>query len=261
MFKNNVWFYNGALLISSDKRIKENIIDITTNIALEKLRKINCYSYRYKDKVSRGYTDTIGFIAQQVNYEFPISCKISNEFIPDVYQEIVPINWEKTETGQYKLYCDIKDSSNNILDVSGIKYKFIVTNNNVKDISNTNLNINETVFSIIGNSDNSFTFDDKYNNVFCYGKEVDDFHTLDKQKIFTLNVAATKDIDRIQQQQLIDISQNTISTQLNKTEIDLLKLKNEELKQENEELKTELNIVKLQNQTLQEVLKRSKNDY
>ena len=254
MFKNNVWFYNGALLISSDKRIKENIIDITTNIALEKLRKINCYSYRYKDKVSRGYTDTIGFIAQQVNYEFPISCKISNEFIPDVYQEIVPINWEKTETGQYKLYCDIKDSSNNILDVSGIKYKFIVTNNNVKDISNTNLNINETVFSIIGNSDNSFTFDDKYNNVFCYGKEVDDFHTLDKQKIFTLNVAATKDIDRIQQQQLIDISQNTISTQLNKTEIDLLKLKNEELKQENEELKTELNIVKLQNQTLQERL-------
>ena len=36
---------------------------------------------------------------------------------------------------------------------------------------------------VIGNSDNSFTFDTSYNNVFCYGKEVNDFHTLDKNKL------------------------------------------------------------------------------
>ena len=36
---------------------------------------------------------------------------------------------------------------------------------------------------VVGNSDNSFTFDQSWNHVFCYGKEVDDFHTLDKQKL------------------------------------------------------------------------------
>ena len=41
-----------------------------------------------------------------------------------------------------------------------------------------------TIIGIIGNADNTFTFDASYNNVFCYGKEVDDFHTLDKQKLF-----------------------------------------------------------------------------
>lgn len=52
---------------------------------------------------------------------------------------------------------------------------------------------------VVGNDDNTFTFDKKYNNVFCYGKEVNDFHTLDKQKLFTLNFSATQEIDKIQQ--------------------------------------------------------------
>ena len=52
---------------------------------------------------------------------------------------------------------------------------------------------------VVGNDDNTFTFDKEYNNVFCYGKEVNDFHTLDKQKLFTLNFSATQEIDKIQQ--------------------------------------------------------------
>ena len=54
---------------------------------------------------------------------------------------------------------------------------------------------------IIGNADNTFTFDATYNNVFCYGKEVDDFHTVDKQKLFAVNFSATQEIDKIQQEE------------------------------------------------------------
>jgi len=32
--------------------------------------------------------------------------------------------------------------------------------------------------------------------VFCYGKEVDDFNILDKQKLFALNFSATQELDR-----------------------------------------------------------------
>ena len=48
----------------------------------------------------------------------------------------------------------------------------------------------------MGNSDNTFTFDLKYNYVFCYGREVDDFHALDKQKLFALNFSATQELIR-----------------------------------------------------------------
>ena len=39
----------------------------------------------------------------------------------------------------------------------------------------------------------------KYNNVFCIGREVDDFHTVDKNKLFALNFSATQELDRQQQ--------------------------------------------------------------
>jgi hypothetical protein len=101
----------------------------------------------------------------------------------------------------------------------------------------------EEMKEIVGNEDNSFTFDASYNNIFCYGKEIDDFHILDKQKLFALNFSATQEIDRIQQQQLLDISGNTLGIQNNKNELELLKLENAELKQENQTLQQRLEAI------------------
>jgi hypothetical protein len=81
--------------------------------------------------------------------------------------------------------------------------------------------------------------------VFCYGKEVDDFHTLDKSKLFALNFSATQEIDRIQQQQLLDISGNAIAVKGNKNEIELLKLANEELTNRVSTLENEINSLKI----------------
>lgn len=38
--------------------------------------------------------------------------------------------------------------------------------------------------------------DHVYQAVFAYGMEVDDFHTLEKSKLFALNFAVTKELDR-----------------------------------------------------------------
>ena len=76
-----------------------------------------------------------------------------------------------------------------LTDVSGIKYKFMVGN----DLSN-----NEIVTEIVGNADNTFTFDASYQIVFCFGKEVDDFHIIDKNQIFALHHSAIQEIDRLQ---------------------------------------------------------------
>ena len=72
-------------------------------------------------------------------------------------------------------------------DVSGVKYRFYVSNGDDDD---------EQMKEIIGNENNSFTFDASYSNIFCYGKEVNDFHILDKQKLFALNFSATQELDR-----------------------------------------------------------------
>ena len=67
----------------------------------------------------------------------------------------------------------------------------------VSDLSN---NLTEEL-NIQANDDKSFYFKKKWNYVFCYGKEVNDFHILDKQKLFTLNFSATQEIDKIQQEE------------------------------------------------------------
>jgi hypothetical protein len=48
--------------------------------------------------------------------------------------------------------------------------------------------------------------------LFVYGSEVHDFLTLNKDYLFTLNFAATQEIDRIQQQHVSTIS--SMQTQL-----------------------------------------------
>ena len=35
--------------------------------------------------------------------------------------------------------------------------------------------------------------------MFCYGKSVDDFYTLDKNKLFALNFSATQELDKLYQ--------------------------------------------------------------
>ena len=53
-------------------------------------------------------------------------------------------------------------------------------------------------FNIVGNSNNTFTFDNAYTYVYVYGKEVTDFKVLDKNKIFALHHSAIQEIDRQQ---------------------------------------------------------------
>jgi hypothetical protein len=47
-----------------------------------------------------------------------------------------------------------------------------------------------------GNNTNKFKFDKQYNLVFFYGKEVNDFHTLDKSMIFALHYNSIRELSR-----------------------------------------------------------------
>ena len=158
--------------MGSDRRIKKNIIDVPDDLALEQVRNIPCRYYEYIDTIERGSEAVIGFIAQEVKEAFPHAVTIIPYWIPNEYRKLSNFTWEKKEVDSvYKLTTDIQE------DVSGVKYRFYVNNG----VSGND----EIMKEVIGDSDNTFTFDTSYNNVFCFGKEIDDFHCIDKGKIFT----------------------------------------------------------------------------
>ena len=112
--------------------------------------------------------------------------------------------------------------SSDLTDVSGVKYRFYVSN----DPSGND----EVEKEIIGNADNTFTFDQQYNNIFCYGKKVDDFHTVDKQKLFTVNFSATQEIDKIQQQEKTKLAAAETKLEAAEERITALETENASLK-------------------------------
>lgn len=236
----SVWaagYYVGTgLFNSSDIRIKEKILDVNDNKALKQIRDISCVYYEYKDKINRGSKPTIGFIAQQVNEHMPMAVSLQKDIIPNEMRIIENPQWktltDNSENATFKLTIpDLEDVSGNT------KYCFYMSN----DISGNDEVKKEA--KTLEDDPKSFIFDQKWSNVFLYGKEVDDFHILDKQKLFTLNFSATQEIDRIQQKQILDISLNKIDIET--TQLDLV-----EARTKISTLENEVTVLKNQNSNL-----------
>jgi hypothetical protein len=104
------------------------------------------------------------------------------DYIPNEYRVLDDFTWELAENGTHKLYCDLQNQ-----DCSGVMYFFKVANSLDEELIDVR---------VIGNDDNTFTFDKSYSFVFCYGKEVDDFHTLDKNQIFAVATSALQEVDK-----------------------------------------------------------------
>ena len=133
---------------------------------------------------------------------------------------------------KYKMTTDSLD------DVSGVKYKFYVTN----------IDSNEPQKEILvtGDEDNSFLFENKWDRVFCYGKEIDDFHALEKERLFALNFSATQEIDKIQQQDSARITElESKNTELESKNTEL-ESKNTDLQNENKLLKDRVEMLEMQ---------------
>jgi len=214
------WF--GA---NSDRRIKKNIEDIDDGDALKILREIPVRYYNYKDDVRKGTQKVAGFIAQEVKEIFPMAVATSpyDKAIPNILKKITNEVWEEiTDSSKNKWLLkkfDLIDSSGVILpaDISGGKsYKF-----EMQDVFDEEGE--DKVF--LSDSDGNFIFEKKWKHLFLYGICIDDFLTVDKNKIFAINFSASQEIDRIQQAE---------------------KIKVEELEKENSELKTEIEILKTQ---------------
>ena len=207
-------FYKG-----SDRRIKKNIRDIDDTTSLNMLRSMPCRYYEYKDE-SKGPNPTIGFIAQEVKEYLPMAVKTIEGFIKNEMRVILDPVWESITdvSGNTKYKLTISD----LEDVPGnTKYIFHINNPPSEDV-------HEKQIACMENEPKSFIFDEQWENIFLDGKYVDDFHILDKGKIWGMHFSASQEIDRIQQKEKIKLEEQVLKLSLSETKITSLETTLEE---------------------------------
>jgi hypothetical protein len=216
---------------TSDTRIKKNIIDIDDDEALAKLLLVQPKKYNYIDVVKKGTVQVFGFIAQQIREVIPEAITLQKDYIPSIYNNYT-INGKK-----------ITINNHGFTEGQNIR----VYDNNNKQIESPITVIDENTIELLTNEDIQPTEDDK---VFVYGPEVNDFHNVDKNYIYTINVCATQELAR--KTQLLEESNASLNNQVELLNNQVVSLQNdktmmlseiETLKMENKNLKNKINLI------------------
>jgi hypothetical protein len=184
----SIWV-TSYFVTSSDIRIKEDIQDINDDNALQSILSIQPKTYKYVDKLEKGDKKVYGFIAQQIKEVIPEAVKIEKAYIPNIYS--------------------VADYNSNVITLPYQPTKVIIkVNDKIKCYDKDNKEILVEVIDAI----DVLTFrikdlEEEYydTKIFVYGTFVDDFHTLNKDSIFTLNVCATQELHRRMEAQNIVI--------------------------------------------------------
>ena len=183
---SNSNFGKNGVFYSSDERIKTDITLISDDLALQKVNSLESKEYNYKGSIFKSEYKTIGFIAQDVLKVIPEAVSFHKNIIPDELRKIDNPQWNDN-------ILTIPDIVMSSVNLTG-KSKFYVSN----DLSgNDEICIEiECEKDISGNNTNRFKFEQQYNNIFLYGKEVNDFHIIDKNLIFALHHSAIQELSR-----------------------------------------------------------------
>ena len=170
-------FYAG-----SDKRIKCNIHDFPDIPILELLRYLKPRIFNFIDDIKYGIEPVFGFIAQEVAEIIPNVVTYLADYIPNIYEVAEIIGKE--------IKLENKTTTELLKDETGY-YPLKLKNTKGEDII---VNITEII------DEKTFKIDQEieteHNKVFLYGQEVPDFHSLDKDQIFTITTAAVQEIDK-----------------------------------------------------------------
>jgi hypothetical protein len=131
---------------------------------------IEVTNYSHKDVISKGTAEQKKVIAQQVETVFPQAVSKQTDVVPDIYQK-API-----DKGWLQLATDLK---------KGERVKLIGDNE-------------QGIYEVLEVGAGKFRTDFKPTDavVFVYGREVDDFRTVDYDAIAMLNVSATQQLAR-----------------------------------------------------------------
>ena len=200
---------SGNIHMYSDRRIKKEIVDANDNNCLNIIRQIKNRKYKYIDPFSEkeSNNEVYGFIAQEVKELIPEAVGRSTEFIPNIMMEGDIVS-HPNNNNQYYITTSNEFTIENTLEGEVYIKSFEINYDN--DIIHTLKFISqENSKRILVECNESLP-----DRLFLYGEIVYDFHTLDKNKIYTISVGAIQEIDRRQEADKVKITnlENELST-------------------------------------------------
>ena len=166
----------------SDRRIKEDIKDIDDVSALNILRKIKPKTYKYKLQPNKG--TVYGFIAQDVRQVLPYATNLTKLSAPFNREDFVDANILEDGTVELVSPCEQ-------IEVGKNAHFYYETSISTRDFTVLEI-LSPTRFKVeVDSIDKEWIGQAK-----LVGKEVDDFHGIDKDAIFTVATAALQEVDR-----------------------------------------------------------------
>ena len=138
------------------------------------INQFNPVKYEYTDKENRGSSTVIGLIAQDVEKVYPQAFKIIQEYIPSHMGNVT------IETSNIYSPIDIhfiQDDKLKCINEHNEPYYDIVTD--IIDGSNFTIGASNLIES----------------NLFLIGQEIDDFHSLNENVLYTIGLSAIQELD------------------------------------------------------------------
>lgn len=164
----------------SDVRIKKGITSLNTTNQLSDLNRLRVVNYSYIDQLANGNKIKTGFIAQEVEGVNNQFVNQSADYIPSVFALAKLANMENTT-----LHVNT-DTPHGFKKGDGVKFFAEGKKEIIKTIDEVN-------------SPNEFTvkgWDAPTENLFVYGKKVNDFRAIDFDQITALSVAAIQELSK-----------------------------------------------------------------
>jgi hypothetical protein len=170
-----------SYITTSDKRLKTNIEYVNTAKALETISKIQPATYFLEGKHESQY----GVIAQDLKEILPSAVKLNGKrFMPSISELCELTNDGRTIILSSKQTSVITTRRLQVLSGNGSKQ--IVDILDFQGDYQINLQTNITEYSTL-HSDGKL-------KIFVYGHQIDDLHSVNYPELFTLNIAATKEL-------------------------------------------------------------------
>ena len=207
-------------VISSDIRIKKDFEDVNDDEALNIVNSLEICKYNYKEPERNNELKTIGFKAQQVKEVLPNAVKIKTDIVPDIMLNVIDPIWEEIVdlSGNNKDIIDLSGNNEDISDLSGNnKYKLIYEidlsgNEYTGNVQFIVLDGEKEQKKIVKYEDGGFVFEKQYDKLICIGREVNDFHLLNKDIIFGVGMSAIQELSK--KNDALNAEKETMQTQI-----------------------------------------------
>jgi microcystin-dependent protein len=203
-------------ILTSDIRVKRNIVPMQPDQAIETIRLLQPKRYEYIDRNMSVFAQHIGFIAQEAKLCIPESVCTKKEFIPNIYSMTKLII--TSATTEYKtalmtstqhpittLICDElrerQESNSNSISVNNVKLKIFNRSKEYfyaccsRSVDEYNIMVQ---FNVGDMNQLERLLTDDY---FVYGQEVDDYHYMNNDAVFSTLVSAFQQLDKKVKQQ------------------------------------------------------------